>query len=187
MPFQLSSIDNQVNEEALIELIRDPNPVSGFIGDATRVPIQFPPHVIDDTKSANWTEEPIATFEPLAIWTGSLPRKISVELTYIVTGKSFSTLSIPIICQNFKAYFYRSIQSTTIPIVKMKIYNHMTSPGSTWRLLDVGISHGETIINDGSGTFPLLTKIKFGAALVTNIDGKMKLQNLPKKPLSSWY
>lgn len=187
MPFQLNNIDQQVNEEATIELVRDPNPVSGFIGSATKVPIQFPPHIVDDTKSANWSEDPVATFEPIAIWNGSLPRKISIELTYIVTGGAFSTFSIPIICQNLKGYFYRSIQSTTIPIAKIKIYNHMTSPGSTWRLLDVNISHGETIISDGSGTFPLLTKIKIGAALVTNIDGKMKLANLPQKPLSSWY
>ena len=187
MAFITTRIDDNVNNAVDIQILHSPDAVSGFPGGGEQIPIQFPPHVVDDTKSANWVEEPVATFEPIAIWNGSLPRKITVELTYIVTGGKFTTKSIAEIAQHFKGYFYRSIQATKMPIVKMTIYNHMTQPNSTWRLLDVSISHGETIIKDDAGIFPLMTKIKFGAALATNIDKKMNVPNLPDKPLVGWY
>lgn len=187
MAFSVSVADSQINDAAIIEIVQSPPAVSGFPPGGARIPIQFPPHIVDDTKSANWVEEGVASYEPITIWHGALARKIAVELTYIVTGGQFTTVTIPQIAQNFKAYFYRSINSTRAPIVKMTIYNHMTVPNSTWRLLDVNISHGETIINDGSGIFPLMTKIKVNAALMTNITNKMNVKGLPEKPEIGWY
>lgn len=183
----LSRVDQEINDAAVIEILHDPPAVSGFPGSAERIPIQFPPRITDDTKSANWEEQSVASFEPIAIWRGALPRKITVELTYVVTGGAFTTLSISQIAAHFKGYFYRSIEQTKAPIVKMTIYNHMSQPGSTWRLLDASISHGETLIQDGAGIYPMMTKIRVGAALFTNINKKMDIPNLPDKPQVGWY
>lgn len=187
MAFMLNPIDQSVNDGAIIVIRHQPDAVSGFPSGDEKIPIQFPPRITDDTKSANWQENGVASYEPIAIWQGSLPRKISIELTYIVTGGQFTTISIAKIAQHFKAYFYRSIKDTTAPVAEITIYNHMTDPGSTWRLLDVSVSHGETIMKDDAGIFPMMTKIKVSAALMTNIDKKMNIPNLPDKPQVGWY
>jgi hypothetical protein len=187
MGFLLNGIDSDINDAATISIKHQPKAVSGFPSGDEKIPIQFPPRITDDSKSSLWREQPSRSFEPFAIWDGAGPRKISVELTYIVTGGQFTTKSIAEIAQHFKAYFYRSVEDGLVPVVEMTIYNHMTSPSSTWRLFDVNVSHGETIIKDSAGIFPLMTKIKVNAALITNINGKANIPNLPKAPEVGWY
>lgn len=187
MAFIMTRIDQNINDAAEIKIRHAPSAVSGFPGGGETIAIQFPPRVTDDGKSSMWREKPSRSFEPFAIWDGAAPRKISVELTYIVTGGKFTTKSIAEIAQHFKAYFYRSVEDGLVPVVEMTIYNHMSEPGSTWRLFDVNISHGETIIKDDAGIFPLMTKIKVSAGLITNINGKANIPNLPKKPEVGWY
>lgn len=193
MAFTLIQFDQDLANAVSIEFVAQPDPISGFPsgpgGGSGRLDLQFPPKITSDSKSANWQEENKGSYEPLLIWLGSNARKVTIELTYIVDGNQFTTAAIANITKVVKAYFYREIQDNkNIPIVKMLMYNHMDPNSSAdFRLLDANISHGETIIQDGSGQFPLLTKITINAALVTQVRGKQEVPSLKNIPPPEWY
>lgn len=221
-----------------IELVRKPFPVNGFpidqangnlIGELSKtktqqesdalvskfdnstpllLQLQFPPRITSDTKSADWQEESIASYEPLAIFLGSSARKITIDLTYIVgagtdrevtfrkngstttkTASEFCASTVGLLCNQIKAYFYRSIQGLDIPVVRIRFYNHIgaESGPAVFRLMDVNITHGETIIKDETGVFPLLTKVTLNAALTTRIGDKVQSKNLTSFPFRDWY
>lgn len=194
MGFNLIPFDQELATNTVsIELVAQPNPISGFPGGpgggGGKLQLQFPPKITSDGKSANWQEENKGSYEPLLIWLGSNPRKVTIELTYIVDGNQFTTDVIANITKNIKAYFYREIQDNeNIPIVRLQIYNHMDPNGQAdFRLLDVGFSHGDTIIQDGNGQFPLLTKVTINAALVTQVRNKQEVPELQNVPPPEWY
>jgi hypothetical protein len=186
MSFSLSGADRSIVRNVKMKILSSPDIVSGLpIGEDVK--FQFPPRITDDSKIANWKEDEKATFEPLVTWMGSSARKISIEITYIVTGEEFTTKTIAEITRQFKAYFYRSIKSgSNVPIIKLRMYEH--NPQETdFRLNDVSISYGETLIQDGAGIFPLLTKIKLGASLITQVNKKQQIPNLRNTPPKEWY
>jgi len=189
MPFILQSVDNELIKKVSIKIISDPEPVSG-LPNGEDVKFQFPPRITDDTKSANWEEKDKFTFEPYPVWMGSTPRKITIELMYIVTGREFTTAKIARTTKQLKAYFYRSVAkgSVDIPIVKIKFYDHVKGGrNATFRLTDINITHGDTIISDDEGQFPLLTKIRIGAVLTTNAGDVWDIPKLPSAPIQDWY
>lgn len=193
MAFSLIQFEQSLTQAVLIEFEAQPDPISswpsGNGGGPGRLKLQFPPRIVSDSKSANWQEENKGSYEPLLIWLGSNARKITLELTYIVDGNQFTTATIANITKTVKAYFYREIQDNqNIPIVKMVVYNHMdTGTKADFRLLDANITHGDTIIKDNAGTFPLLTKITINAALVTQIQSKQEIPSLENVPPPAWY
>jgi hypothetical protein len=185
--FSFNEIDNKLNLSVKIVISPKPDPVSGMpsIFSNGDVPIQFPPRITDDSKSAIWDIQQVKQFEPISIFHGSEARRIGIEFTYVVTGGTYTTSYIANICHLFKAYFYRPV-SAQMPIVTVHLYDHV-GPGATFRMNSVSVSHGDTIIKDGSGTFPLLTKIKADMALSTNIEKKLNINGLPDKPEVEWY
>lgn len=188
MAFELTPFDRSLTQSVQIVFVQAPDPVSGFPLGASPLPLQFPPRITSDTKSADWQETYKGSFEPQAVWKGASARKIVVELTYIVDGAQFTTGKIALITKQCKGYFYRKINKAA-PIVKMKFYNHVgqSVPGD-FRLLDVSITHGDgAIIRDGGGVFPLLTKIVLNAALITTIDKKQPIPGLQDRPPVDWY
>jgi hypothetical protein len=74
-----------------------------------------------------------------------------------------------------------------VPIVEIKMYEHITEGRATFRLLDVNFSFSETLIKDSDSIFPLMTKVKISAALMTAIDSKQLIPNMPKNPKAGWY
>ena len=73
-----------------------------------------------------------------------------------------------------------------MPLVLVTLYDNVKNDAS-FRMLNVNISHGDTIIKDNSGISPLITKIKLDLALVTNIENKMNVPGLRSKPPVEWY
>lgn len=225
MGFLLADIDSTiVKNHVSIVFKNSPKPeADGFpLGGDQPLPLQFPPKITDDSKSANWNDIDQFSYEPIPIFKGASPRRITVEIVYIVTGasngqksiggsdpgvqvggpaggsaSSWSTRYIAQITKQVKAYFYRSIGTgEDLPIVKMRFYNHIGEgsggPEASFRLSDVQISHGETLINDSEGVFPLFTKIRMTALLTTQIQSgnekDPKLQaNVPQAPKKQWY
>lgn len=188
MAFELLPFDKTLNDAVEIVFVEAPETASGLPLGETPLPLQFPPRITSDSKSADWTETPKGSWEPQAVWKGANARKITLELTYIVDGGSFGTQEISLITKQCKGYFYRNIQGENIPIMKLKIYNHVGQelPGD-FRLLDVTVTHGDTIIDDGGGQFPLLTKISITGALTTQIGGIQKIDTLQNTPPIDWY
>lgn len=185
--FSLSGADNSIVREVKMKILSSPDIVSGLpVGEDVK--FQFPPKITDDTKTANWQDDDKASFEPLVTWMGSGARRITIDITYVVTGGQWTTKTISEITRQFKAYFYRTIQSgKNVPIIKLKMYEHLPQEAD-FRLHDVGISYGETLIQDEAGSiFPLLTKIKLSASLITQVVNKQKVPNLKSTPPQEWY
>lgn len=198
MGFELQGFDQDLVKAVSFEILV--NPVSGFeVGGSGKIPFQFPPRIMEDTKSIRWEEENKRTYEPIAIFMGSDARKISIEATYIVTGGSvnnykFDAFGVAAITKNIKAYGYPK-SANTAPILRLNMYEQVEGGGATFRITDISFSHGETLISTGgaiSFTFPLLTKVKIGAALFTKIgspsgDKKQDVPTLPQTPIAGWY
>lgn len=188
MPFRLANIDRQISEQVSIVFRTNPPAAAGFPLGGSKLPLQFPPRITDDTKSANWQETNVASYEPIAIWQGSLPRKIGIEITYIAAGGQFTPSKIAEITRQVKAYFYRSLRDgALVPVVEIKMYEHVTDGNALFRLLDASFSFSETLIRDGGNIFPLMTKVKMNAALITNIDEKQDIPGLSNAPKAGWY
>lgn len=191
MAFELLPFDRSLASSVEISFADDPSTSNGLpLGDGP-VPLQFPPRITSDSKSADWTEIPKGSWEPQAIWKGAAARRITLELLYIVDGAQFGALEIATITKQFKGYFYRAIQDgdNKLPIMRLKLYDHIGEelPGD-FRLHSVNITHGDTIIQDGGGVFPLLTKISLEASLTTQIGGIVDIPTLQNKPISAdWY
>jgi hypothetical protein len=189
MAFELAAIDSALAQSVQLNFVEAPDPVSGFPGGAGLLPLQFPPRIVSDTKSADWMETFKASFEPILTYKGAAARKISIEIIYIVDGGQFTAATIAIHTKKVKGYFYRNLQGgKAIPIVKIKFYDHVgkTIPAD-FRLIDVNISHGETIIQDKDGVFPLMTKIAITAALTTQIEQNQEIGTLQNVPIGDWY
>lgn len=239
--FELTKIDRDLAENVSIFFVEEPSPVSlrklknpfkfttastnavatidksGFPTGPGRLLLQFPPKIISDGKSADWKEEPRASYEPLVIWQGASARRITIELTYIIDGGIFNAAMVALLTKKIKGYFYRDIQSTggiiQIPLLMLQFYDHVgKKQAAAFRMLDVGITHGDTIIRDAGnfrvgapnsasglpikvsgeqflGTFPLLTKITMNCALVTRV-GNQQLEKNPfliRDPIQDWY
>ncbi|MEM3000618.1 MAG: hypothetical protein QXU32_00670 [Nitrososphaerales archaeon] len=189
MPFSLARIDNELAQSVFIEFVESPSPVSGFPIGPGILPLQFPPLIIRDSKRANWDEQPLPTYEPQTMWKGAEARNITIKIVYIVSGGMFNTSAISILTKNVKAYFYRTMTGeSTIPIVKIRFYNHVGRQiPADFRLLNVNIDHGETLIKDNFGVFPLRTDITLDAALTTRVENKQHLRKLRDKPPTDWY
>ncbi len=229
MGFSLAPIDTTIiGNHVSIVFKNDPKPQGdGFpLGGGTPLPLQFPPKITDDTKTANWNDIDLGTYEPLPIFKGSSARRITIECVYIVTGSAngrmgngagssfggptvggsissgnqWNTKFIAQVTKQVKAYFYRSIAAgDNIPILNVRFYNHVGEgsggPEANFRLTDVNITHGETLINDSQGVFPLFTKIRMTALLTTQLrTGDDTNGNVPKfdvavapKPKAQWY
>lgn len=190
MTFELAGIDAALANAVQLNFINDPEPVSGFPGGAGLLPLQFPPRIVSDSKSADWQEDFKASFEPILTFKGSAARKITIEIIYIVDGQKFTAQTVATLTKKVKGYFYRNLKgSDKIPIVKMKFYAHagQTIPAD-FRLIDVNIAHGETLIKDKDGTFPLMTKMTITAALTTQAQGRQNLKaSLRDTPIGDWY
>lgn len=190
--FELLPFDRTLTDAVeIVFKIDDNDPVQGLPLGETPLPLQFPPRITSETKSADWNEIYKGSWEPQAIWKGASARKITLELTYIVDGAQFGTQEIATITKQVKGYFYRAIpeDSNSIPRMTLKMYNHVGEelPGD-FRLHEVNITHGESIIQDGDGVFPLLTKIIMTASLTTQIGGIVDINTLQTSPISpDWY
>lgn len=226
MSFSLIPIDSTIISNHVSIVFRtDPAPESeGFPLGEMPLPLQFPPKITDDSKTANWNDIDQCTYEPIPIFKGSSARRITIEIVYIVTGSAlpgqtsggtvgraagvatgagagtsnaWTTEYIAKCTKQIKAYFYRSIAAgKNIPVVLIRFYNHVGSgssgPQAAFRLTDVGITHGETLINDSQGVFPLFTKVRMTALLTTQTktgdEVKPKFDvNVPAKPKAVWY
>jgi hypothetical protein len=188
MPFKLTQVDRDIADKVQIIIKNTPKARAGFPLGEVSLPLQFPPRITDDTKSSVWEEQPAGTYEPIAVWANALPRRIGIEITYIATGGQFTPQKIAIITRQIKAYFYRSLEDKAlVPIVEIKMYEHILDDGATFRMLDASFSFSETLIKDGDNIFPLMTKVKMNLALMTAIDGKQEIPNMPKAPKQGWY
>lgn len=200
MAFQLTEYDRELISRYSIT-------VSDRFSKDKEIILQFPPKIISDGKSADWELKPSASYEPKAVFKGAQSRKISLMVTYVVTGGKFDAEFVATQVRSFKEHMYRSIVEgeegegaiQNAPIVKLNLYRIAPISGRvpTFRMTDVAIEYSETLVGDVEFVFPLKTIITANLELFTKVgdikgnvtDDEVKndVQNLPDLPAPEWY
>jgi hypothetical protein len=139
------------------------------------IPIQFPPRITSETKNPTWDEEPIFSYEPIAIFKGSEARKLNVEIKYVVTSANgeFNPDNIANICRSIKSYAYNIGTDSEKAFPTVTVSWPRILPGKcACRLTDLNIEYSEAMVGgSSSGFFPLVTTITFALHVVTKIGG----------------
>lgn len=187
MPFQFLPADQWIKDTIQIYLSKDPPPVGGAVAsDETdeegnpQIPIQFPPRLSTDGKKGNWKTYDVSSYEPVAIFSGSEARRISVELTYVITGGKWTGRKISKIERLIKSYFYRKVEdaidNTPMVVIKQLYGVTLAYAKTTWRMNSVDITPGEGIILEESNgvqrAYPLSRKIVIELETYTQLGGR---------------
>jgi len=163
-------------------------------GNMVEIPFQFPPRIVSETKSSNWTTDNQAGFEPIKYYMGSGARVINLEAEYFATDDQdgdFSPSGIAASMRSVKEYFYAANVwegfSKQYPIVELAAYQIIPfadkNKGSAaqFRLMDANITYGPEFVADPSEgisggedgvaiskfAYPIYTKMALSLELVT--------------------
>lgn len=139
-------------------------------GSEDTIKFQFPPKVTSDTKSINWREEDVKSYEPLAFFMGSKARNISLKWEYVVYGNWWDAYDIFDQVRKVKkhAYWgnigsgggtsYAGSASVKAPIVKLVAYmvvphgdtgamasgtKNPVIDESSWRLININVRYSD--------------------------------------------
>lgn len=167
MTQQYTQEDIRLREAAIIRIKNEIQEVD--------VPMQFPPRITSDGKKAQWQEEYIAAYEPLAIWKGSSARHISVKIEYMVDGGDWTPEFIMQQVRNLKSYFYITLQQgqSSYPVIELDLYEIVPDIGdriSTWRADDISIAYDGPLITQNDVTCNLKTTVTLSMYLFTVIS-----------------
>ncbi len=177
MALQLTPFDrNLLNQVRL-------NMTGGRFGRGIDVPFQFPPVIKSDNKGVEYDEINYKNIEPLAIFKSSNAREISMEWVYMVTGgpigdENWTAQRVSEIVKGIRGYFYATTLDqfqetddgeTNNLIIKFSAYDVVgTTQGNidrryidTWTFRSDGINirHSDTVITDGTASYPLRTDL----------------------------
>lgn len=154
---------------------------------------QFPPKVASDGRKGNWQEEELRGREPIAIFSTSGPREITLTATYIVDGSS--GLGVDKIHQQIilaRGYFarVRELATTRNLVCHLKMWHIGGKNEMTCRITNVGVKYGDTLVGSGSEAFPLRTDLTLDLRMWTQgscKDPVQKVQNLKNCETADWY
>ena len=138
------------------------------------IPLQFPPIVENDGKSAKWDSSDQGAYEPIKTYNGSESRALTVKLKYVVVGGQWTPRKIAQVGRDLRSYFYNTVYFNVkgYPIVKIVLYEVVPSSGSgemTCRLESVRTSYSGGLIRQDSLTFPLVTEHTLALEACTRI------------------
>lgn len=164
---------NQISDpEGFNQLLSEVNSGTGNTGDLYPIPIQFPPKVTADNKSASWGSYEQAgktanmmLYTQYKQYTGSKDRQLGFELTYIVDGSNWKQSKIRAICHYIKAPLYMNTLATVgeknlkPPMLQITNLYGAVESVSTWALETVDIKYSDKIINDNGIFGPIRTDI----------------------------
>jgi hypothetical protein len=203
--FQTIKADRLIKDSVSL-VMEPPEPVSGWTTGKGKIELQFPPRIRGNSKKANWLETDRVSYEPQAVWKGSGPTNLTVELKYVVgAGKGWGVAKISEIVHNIMGYFYRPMQAaggaTNPPIITIKLYEVAPPAGggpanlSTWRMNDVSIEQTDELILDNGKVYPQVTTITMNLSMVTKLapspGGRAfqhkKNKKVPLLPAKEWY
>jgi hypothetical protein len=126
----------------------------------SNIPLQFPPRISSDGKNAEWTDSDQGAYEPIRTFNGSGARKLTLELTYIVTGEPWTADAIAEIGRNIRSYFYNivAINFKGHPIVKIKAYDIVPAADGeilTCIMRNMSTRYDGAMIRTNDSIFPL--------------------------------
>lgn len=163
----LVPFDERLTRAALLR-ISVVDATSNF-GASFEVPFQFPPRVLTDGKVTNWHSVDAKSYEPIKIFMGAESRRFTLSFEYVATGSGdFTAFNIANILRGIKAYAYDEAGNKSK--ARVRVYNIIgeTEPAPC-RIMSISISHGEEIVENNGGIFPLHTQVSIDLELSTQI------------------
>lgn len=170
-----------------------------------RIPLQFPPKISSDNRSGKWKDPEVPGTDPPAAFLTTSARDITVNLTYIVDGGSWTTQAISDIAKQFRGYFIANRPDFWQKlVVKFNMWRFGGINEISARLTSVSVKHGETLVapcSVGSNTsasslqantreaFPLRTDITLDLKLWTDPYDGQSYQVISgiKRLTPDWY
>ena len=144
-----------------------PNSISG----KAAIPLQFPPKIVRDSKSANWEETHTMGYEEFAIWKGARARTINLEIEYVVWGSTWSVTKIRDIIMKMKAHLYVSGvgMRDKIPFITIHGWNVIRAGpnGPVFRVMSVDIEYSREYVGKADLCWPLHTRVAMQCKLYT--------------------
>ena len=172
MGFELTTIDNKLISQVVLDMRGEVEPWV--------VKFQFPPVLKSDNKGIDYEERSMFNVEPMAIFKGSKPRSITLKWVYIVTGSKHSNNyvwnceNIAKAVKRIRGFYYQTnnafkSKDQSIHFQCYDVIGLVTSTdGISFRSESIDISHSDTIVNDGTGVYPLKTEFSMKLKLWSN-------------------
>jgi hypothetical protein len=137
-------------------------------GGGFTVNFQFPPKILNDSRTGSWIETEVPGDQPIAVWKTSGARKWVLEWTYVVgAGKEWDVEKVRSQVVGLRDYWtYNGNQASSL-IVFFSIWGLGGSGEMTCRLTNVDISHGKAIYAGGAVAYPVITNVKVSMQLWT--------------------
>lgn len=153
----------------------DRDAVGSFVLDIPptgRIPLQFPPKITSEGKSANWQEDMFYGYEEYARWMGSRARKLNIEIDFVVWG-TWDQDKIRSSVRDIKKHLYVSGQGVEdkVPFMFISGWQVIKADGRrpAFRLMDVDIQYSKEMVGSGNDYWPLKTTVKLGVKLFTMV------------------
>lgn len=158
-----------------------------------RILFQFPPKLVTDNRRGIWNDENLRGTEPIAVFSTSGPREMSLQWTYLVdSGKLWNSVVVSSQVRAIRGYFaqVRTNETTRNLVVKFRYGQHTGGDTMTCRVTDISVKHSETLVGTGKNIYPLRTDVAVELRLWTKGGSGEKLQNIPAladKEKAEWY
>ena len=154
------------------------------------VEFQFPPRVVSDGRASNWNENNARGIEPIAVFMGTGPRTISLNIRYIVDGCSWTGSKIAEQVRKMRGHNVVDGTADNDQLVaEIKMWGIGGGSTMSARIVNVDVKHGEAIVGDGDGAYPLVTDVSLDVRIWSQggKDPNQIIQKLKSEIPQDWY
>lgn len=166
---ELTAFDKALcDSDRLLLRIRRPTDAGGGASEAHKVQFQFPPKIINDSRSSDWKEDgggPNAG-DKIAVFQHADPRRITIEWSYIVGFNNWSVADIKDELKTLRGYFRNPFIEGSGPtamsplVIEVLLWDVGGDAPMSFRMREASIKHRPTIVRDDEGQiFHLFTDI----------------------------
>jgi hypothetical protein len=172
MVWQYTEADKRLIRKVTFELTQGVAGCNGRGGTSGKVDFQFPPKVTTDSRKGEWDEGDMRGIEPIATFSTSGPREITIQTSYIVdsfedNSESWTIGRITKNIRTLRGYFglIRNEKSARENLViKAELWCILPKAGivATGRLKSIDVKYGETMVfppNNAQNAFPLRSDV----------------------------
>jgi len=186
---------------AVVFRLSDGVPGCGGGGSSGQIDFQFPPKVVNDSRKGTWEEGELRGVEPVAVFSTSGPREITIQTTYVVDGGEWNIGRISAQLRTLRGYFalIRDPGAARVNlVVEATLWCLLPAAGqiATGRLKSIDVKPSETLVyppGDPGSAFPLRSDVTIDFRIwtkATSEDGGDTVQNITKladRENQAWY
>jgi len=209
MAFQLTKADESALSQ--VEIIVDGSAAGQEI-KLNSSNLMFPPTVTKDSKTANWIESTVGSYEPFKFYEQSQSRQLGIEFEWVTGGykkDAFKAAKLHQTISKIKSYFYGvyfgGIKNRYPVVTIIQLYEIIpravealadtTARGATFRLMNVDIKYSREMTKVDDLWYPLHVKLSMNlesASQLGSEDPNVKtplgtFKNIIKRPHLEWY